>query len=145
MSVAVATPAIARTSGHAARPAASTGKARREVFFHSPSKNIYCIIFRYQGKASGRCDIKERRWPAPHRPHSCHLDYGNGAEVGAHGRGHYTCAGDTVIGQGHKTLRYGNSIKLGAIRCTSRRTGVTCQNVKTKHGFTLSREAVDFF
>ena len=141
-----AAPASARTAPppvRAARPA--VGKARGEVIFHSPSKNIYCVIFKYQGKASGRCDIKQRAWPAPHRPHSCHLDYGNGAEVGPHGKGHYTCAGDTVIAAHHKALPYGQSIKLGAVKCTSRRTGMTCHNVKTDHGFTISREAVDFF
>jgi hypothetical protein len=143
---AAATPAAARTTTAAgARTAPHHGKVRREVFFHSPSKNIYCIIFRFHGKATGRCDIMQRTWTAPPRPHSCHLDYGNGAEVGPHGKGHFTCVGDTVIGQGHRVLRYGHSMRLGAIKCTSRRTGMTCQNVKTRHGFTISRETVDFF
>jgi hypothetical protein len=144
--VAAATPAVARTTAESAGVGdGQHSKVTRDVFFHSPSKNIYCVIFRFHGRATGRCDIMQRSWPAPHKPHSCHLDYGNGAEVGPHGKGHFTCAGDTVIGQGHRVLRYGHSIKLGAIKCTSRRTGMTCQSVKTDHGFTISREAVDFF
>lgn len=143
--LAAAVPAAAHITAQSARTAGSHAKARREVFFHSPSRNIYCIIFRFHGKASGRCDIKQRTWPAPHKPRSCHLDYGNGAEVGPHGKGHFTCAGDTVIGQGRRVLRYGHSIKLGAIKCASRRTGITCRSVKTGHGFTISREEVAFF
>jgi hypothetical protein len=138
-----ATAAVAH-SAHASASAADA-TARREVFFHSPSKNIYCVIFRFHGKANGRCDIKEHSWTAPHKPRSCHLDYGNGAEVGPHGAGRFTCAGDTVIVRHHPTLRYGHSIKLGAIKCTSERTGMTCASVKSSHGFTLSRESYDFF
>ena len=137
--VAAATPAVASVG------VGEDSSARRQVFFHSPSKNIYCIIFRFQGKATARCDIMQRTWPAPHRPHSCHLDYGNGAEVGPHGKGHFTCAGDTILGQGHRVLRYGRSIKLGAIKCTSRRTGMTCRSVESDHGFAISRDAVAFF
>jgi Family of unknown function (DUF6636) len=143
--VAAATPAAARPLGHSTRSGASPSKTRGQLFFHSPSKNIYCVVFKYRGKATGRCDIKQRDWTAPQRPRSCHLDYGNGAEVGAHGDGRYTCAGDTVLGQGHRALRYGHAARLGAIKCSSRRTGMTCRNVKTGHGFTLSREAVAFF
>jgi hypothetical protein len=142
--VAAATPATARSTGNTAR-SASQGKTRNEIFFHSPSRNIYCLIYRFHGRASGRCDIKERNWSAPPRPRSCHLDYGNGAEVDPRGKGHFTCAGDTVIVPHHRALRYGHSIKLGAVKCTSRRTGMTCQSVKTGHGFMISREAVDFF
>ena len=144
--VAAAAPAAARTTAQGAlASAASHSKVRREIFFHSPSENVYCIIFRFRGRATGRCDIMQRSWPAPPRPRSCHLDYGNGAEVGPHGKGHYTCAGDTILGQGNRVVRYGHSIKLGAIKCTSRRTGITCRNIKTDHGFTISREAVGFF
>ena len=144
--VAAATPAVARNTAQGARVGVGEDSlARRQVFFHSPSKNIYCVIFRFHGKASARCDIMQRTWPAPHRPSSCHLDYGNGAEVGPHGKGHFTCAGDTILGQGHRVLRYGRSIKLAAIKCTSRRTGMTCRSVKTDHGFEISREAVAFF
>jgi hypothetical protein len=141
-SVAAAVPATAR---HAQGSAVQRAKARSNVFFHSPSENIYCDIFGFRAKANARCDISERSWPAPHRPRTCHLDYGNGTEVGPHGKGRFTCAGDTILGQGHRVLRYGHSAKLGAIKCTSRRNGMTCRNVETDHGFALSREAVDFF
>lgn len=111
-------------------------------FFQSPSKNIGCVIARGGHGAGGggaRCDIREHNWPTPPKPHSCHLDYGNGLEVGAHGKGHFTCAGDTVLGNG-PVLPYGDSIKFGGYKCKSNTTSMRCHNLKSRHGFSLSRE-----
>jgi uncharacterized protein DUF6636 len=105
-------------------------------FFQSPSENIGCAI----GKRSGvRCDIRERDWRPPARPPSCQLDWGNGLVVGRRGRGHFTCAGDTTLGQGPH-LGYGESIRRGRFRCVSRRSGMRCVNRRNGHGFSLSRQ-----
>jgi hypothetical protein len=37
-----------------------------------------------------------------------------------------------------RILRYGQTLKLGNFRCTSRPAGLTCASVHSKHGFLLS-------
>jgi hypothetical protein len=102
--------------------------------FQSPTKNIGCAISR----SFARCDIKARTWSPPPRPAACDLDYGQGLIVERRGRGHFVCAGDTVLGKG-RVLRYGRSIRMGAMTCTSRRRGMRCQS-RRGHGFLLSRD-----
>ncbi|MCE5292750.1 MAG: hypothetical protein LLG14_26440 [Nocardiaceae bacterium] len=46
-------------------------------------------------------------------------------------------------GQGFRVLQYGETIRVGDLACTSKRTGMTC--VYGSRGFTLSREEVDLF
>lgn len=123
---------------------APTALAAKNVrFFQSPSKNIGCVMARGQF-SQARCDIRHRDWKPPRKPHSCHLDWGNGVQVGAQGKGRYTCAGDTVLGQGH-VLAYGKSIRYGRFTCKSKTTGVKCHNRRTSHGFKLSRQRVRLF
>jgi hypothetical protein len=94
-----------------------------------------------QGTKGGeaRCDIAQRDWQAPPKPHSCHLDYGNGLEVTKHGKGQFTCAGDTVLGQG-PVLNYGDAINFGHYKCKSKTSGVRCRNRQSGHGFKISKE-----
>jgi hypothetical protein len=37
-----------------------------------------------------------------------------------------------------RKLAYGRTTKFGALRCTSRRTGITCRSTRSGHGFTVS-------
>jgi uncharacterized protein DUF6636 len=115
-------------------PAAQAGS------FQSPSKNIGCFIDR----SGVRCDIAKRSWSPPPKPSSCNLDYGQGVSVGRRGRARYVCAGDTALGSGPR-LAYGRSIRRGRFRCTSRRSGMRCANLRTGHGFTLARDRVRLF
>ncbi len=122
--------------------AGSAAMASTTKFFQSPSHNIGCVIVRGGHGAGGggaRCDIAEHTWQAPPKPHSCDLDYGNGLEVDKHGKGHFVCAGDTVLGQG-PVLNYGDAINFGHYKCKSKTSGVRCRNRKSGHGFKLSRE-----
>ena len=113
--------------------------------FQSPSKNIGCAIVKYHHSGSARCDIGEHSWQAPPKPHSCDLDYGQGVQVGEHGKGSYVCAGDTVLNNGGPILAYGDSIKYAGIKCRSNTTGMRCHSLDSRHGFSLSRERVVFF
>jgi hypothetical protein len=54
-------------------------------------------------------------------------------------RGKRVRATDTVFDPKAKVLAYGHSLTFGKIRCTSRRTGMTCRSAKG-HGFTVSVE-----
>ncbi len=110
------------------------------VGFASPSGNIGC----YMDSTQVRCDIRNRDWRPPQRPRWCPLDYGQGLIVTARGRGHYVCAGDTALDH-QRTLHYGASIRRGAFSCTSLTSGMRCTNLRTHHGFELSRQKADLF
>lgn len=112
--------------------------------FQSPSKNIGCVIVKGPGGRGARCDIRNHTWQAPPKPRSCHLDWGNGLEVGARGKGRFVCAGDTVLGQG-RVLPYGKRIRFGGFKCGSKPSGIRCFNRHTHHGFKLSRTVAKRF
>jgi hypothetical protein len=119
----------------AAAPSASAA-----TFFETPSHNIGCVI----SKSGARCDIRVREWTPPPKPASCPVDWGNGLTVGRRGVAHFVCAGDTVLG-GKRVLGYRKSIRRGRFRCTSRRNGVRCVNLRNEHGFKLARRAARWF
>ncbi|MBA2793408.1 MAG: hypothetical protein H0U32_05370 [Thermoleophilaceae bacterium] len=97
--------------------------------------NIGCAL----SKQSVRCDVARKFWRPPPKPSSCPVDWGNGLTLGRQGKPRYTCAGDTVLGQGRK-LAYGKSVSVGRFRCTSRKGAMRCINRRNNHGFELSRE-----
>ena len=47
---------------------------------------------------------------------------------------------DTVLDPKAKALGYGKSTKFGKLKCTSRKSGITCKSSKSGHGFTVSVE-----
>lgn len=53
------------------------------------------------------------------------------------------CPGDLV--QPARTLRYGRRLTLGGATCTSRKSGLTCRNLRRGYGFFLSRERQRIF
>lgn len=109
------------------------------LMFVTPSKNIGCGMT----ATEVRCDINERNWTPPAKPASCEFDYGQGLSVGD-GEAGFVCAGDTVLG-GPVVLDYGLVAQDGEIQCLSSPEGVTCRNLRTGRGFTLSREAYTVF
>jgi hypothetical protein len=126
-------------------PAFAQGATQHELKrFISPSRNIGCF-----GDNTGvRCDIGKHSAKPPKRPKNCQLDWGSAYEVNRTGRGHGLCVGDTALPDPNKrepVLKYGKTIRLGhGLRCTSRRTGMTCRNAGG-HGFTLSKTAIRIF
>ena len=117
-----------------AAPAYGSAFLQSSAFFQSPSGNIGCAI----STAGVRCDIAEKSWSPSPKPASCPVDWGNGLTLSRRGKARYTCAGDTVLGQGRK-LAYGKAISAGRFRCVSRKSGVRCTNRRNGHGFGLSR------
>ncbi len=112
----------------------AAGQASAAVYFHSPSRNIRCVI---AATALARCDIARRNWSPPPKPRTCPGDWGNGMQVPINGPGRFTCANDAV--PAGRKLAYGESIRRGPFRCTSRRRGMRCVNVRNAHGFAISR------
>lgn len=109
--------------------------AQGAFYFHSPSGNIGCGISRN----GARCDIAQHGWRAPKKPQSCKLDWGYGLTVSRHGPGTFFCASDSVLHLG-PSLAYGHKVRRGRFKCASRTDGMRCVNMRTHHGFKLSRE-----
>jgi hypothetical protein len=123
-----------------AGPAGAASDLDGLVTFQSPSKNVGCVMT----KTFARCDIRTRDWKPPKKPESCDLDWGQGVNIDATGKGVFICAGDTTLGQGKK-LAYGKSKTRGRFTCKSLKTGMRCTNTRNKHGFQLSRQKVSRF
>jgi hypothetical protein len=113
--------------------------------FKTPSGNIVCayIVTSNADTSSVQCGIKSGLRPAP-RNTCTDLDYsGKRVSLRATGRSvPVVCAGDPgafLYEKQARVLPYGSSWHGGGLRCTSRRTGMTCTN-RSGHGFFLSRQ-----
>ena len=111
--------------------------------FQSPSKNIACMYFEYDGHKALRCDIGDKSWRLP-KPSSCEQEWGNSFEVDAKGPASPSCTGDTQIGQPLPVLPYGEVWQRSGITCKSEEAGVTCFNAD-RRGFSLSRAKWEVF
>jgi hypothetical protein len=109
--------------------------------FRTPSGNIGC----YVDAELARCDIVERSWEPPPPPQVCELDWGGALSVDVDGTVGFVCAGDTTNDPASPELAYGDTIRVGAFRCDSAETGVTCAHETFGHGFTMSRSRYVMF
>ena len=106
--------------------------------FHVPSSGIACAV----DDRHVECMVNEpTAWHAPPYGKPCDGDHAEevGLEAGHVGRSFTSCRTDAV--GGGRTLAYGHSLRVGDIRCTSQRTGLTCVDLTSGHGFTVSRES----
>jgi hypothetical protein len=106
----------------------------------SPTGNVSCMI----APDWARCDIIDRDWTPPPRPADCEFDYGQGISLAPGEQAEFVCAGDTAFGP-DEVLPYGQSITAGVLRCESAQSWITCRDVRTGHGFSISREAYRLF
>jgi hypothetical protein len=149
-------PRTAAPAASAARTGTTTGGAAtttaggeppirtvRLATFQSPSGNIGCAI----AGGVARCDIAQRGWRPPARPSGCPdaVDFGQGVEVDTRASGRLVCAGDTARDPTSAKLPYGTAAAVEGFTCVSRRTGVTCTDATTGHGFELSRQGYRVF
>jgi hypothetical protein len=120
------------------------------VHFRSPSGNINCIG---QAATSGRpafvqCLVKTATWPTTRpKPAGCDLDWDPQSLALANRRVSVgSCRGDIgplCIDPADPcfTLRYGRSVDIGPIWCTSATAGVTCRYRSARRvGFRIARE-----
>ena len=120
------------------------------VHFRSPSGNINCIG---QAATSGspayvQCVVKTSTWPVKRpKPRSCDLDWDpQSLALGNRRVSVGSCRGDIgplCIDPADPcfTLRYGRSVDIGPIGCTSTTTGVTCRYATGRRvGFLIARE-----
>ena len=135
-----ASPEPAPQSEKLACPAPADREVNELTGFVAPSGNLSCMI----DADWARCDIIDRDWTPPPRPADCEFDYGQGISLGPGEQAQFVCAGDTAFGA-DEVLPYGESLMAGVLRCESAESGITCRDVQTGHGFSLSREAYRLF
>jgi hypothetical protein len=108
--------------------------------FVAPTGNVACMI----AADLARCDIIDRDWTPPPQPADCEFDYGHGIAIMPGKEAFFVCAGDTAFGP-DDVLAYGDSITAGPMRCESAESGITCRDVESGHGFTISLQAYQLF
>ena len=136
-----ATESSTTSTGEEGSPPAADVQVSKQTGFTSPTGNIGCVIDR----RTVRCDISERDWQPPPRPAGCsdQVDFGQGISLDAGGSPAFVCAGDTTLGGGDP-LPYGQSIAAGLLRCESEESGMSCRDIETGRGFTISKESYGF-
>ncbi|WP_254849201.1 hypothetical protein [Mycobacterium sp. GA-1841] len=108
--------------------------------FKSPSGSVRCRL----DAELARCDVADRSWAPPMRPASCEFDYGHGISVRPGRPAEFVCATDTTP-QTNAQLRERESVTAGTLRCESAGTGITCRDMKSRHGFAISRQGYQLF
>jgi hypothetical protein len=121
-------------------PASTDRKVNELTGFVSPTGNVSCMI----DADWARCDILDNDWSPPPRPADCEFDYGQGISLAPGEQAEFVCAGDTAFGP-DEVLPDGDSITAGVLRCESAESGITCRDVQTGHGFSISLEAYRLF
>ncbi len=126
-------------------PAGTTAEEPSQVFqpgdvgaFTSPSGNIACVMAVETGVS---CYIAEKNWTIdqPDDPFCEESDWGNAVDVTAAGV-EFPCYTDFAWNPGADVLAYGDRMEVGPFGCTSRESGVTCDN--GSDGFELARRQV---
>lgn len=123
---------------------ASPAVAEDFIGFQSPTGNIHCAMYIFDGRAEARCDLREYSPSYTRRPAGCDLDWGMAFAVGASGKGVLACVGDTVQDRRNPVLPYGEAVSLGGISCVSAKTGMTCTNAEG-HGFSVAKAKQKLF
>jgi hypothetical protein len=100
--------------------------------FRSPTGKLGCAFYR-----------------DAHTPRQVRCDWQGGGDhavmVPARGPARAIDVTDTVRNPEAPVLAYGRSTRFGALRCTSRRRGITCRSLRSGHGFFVSVETVRMF
>lgn len=107
--------------------------------FQSPTGNIVCRL----DESSARCRITDFSFDAPAKPADCQGSWGGDLVVDASGA-RFVCAAPDPTGNSPE-LPYDRSTIVGDVGCLSARTGVTCIDRSSGHGFLVSRERAGTF
>lgn len=131
-----------------------------EASFASPSGHLTCRL----GGISARCDVGGPTFSPPSRPASCRYEWGQTVELEVGRPAEFACVsdpsykgGDTtapfwyqpgvdarskIFRDGGYALGYGHVLQSASIKCViDPSSGVTCQTLDGRHGFTLAMQA----
>ena len=110
--------------------------------FWSPRRTVGCVI----DTGYARCDARRQAWAIPPKPAWCPFEYGQGAVVTWQGRAGLVCADDTaLLARPGRILPYGKVVRFGRLGCRSTRRYMVCQNLRSGHGFRVSRSRYRLF
>ncbi len=123
---------------------ASAAMADDYVGFRSPTGNIHCALYTWEGGTEARCDLRELTPSYKKPPAGCEFDWGHSFAVGGRGKGYLACVSDAVFDPGNPVLGYGQAVSLGGISCVSAKTGITCTNAEG-HGFSVAKAKQKLF
>jgi hypothetical protein len=116
--------------------------------FRSPSGNLDCRLDDQavdEVRSVVGCHAYEHDFAAPQTPADCEGDLVPAVWLGMDDVVMYGwCSGDPFA-VAQETLPYGSATAVGDFACLSEASGVTCWNVKSKHGFVISRESYRVF
>lgn len=121
-------------------PVASASVRSRYRAFRSPTGAIQCAMLSVTG------GLHEASCTSAYTLRRLRPGCGAGSAVVINLRGRaYLDSVCNPFGFHLKPLRYGHSISLGGLRCSSARTGMTCRSLQSGHGFKLSRNSLKRF
>jgi hypothetical protein len=114
--------------------------------FTTPSGNIACAVFDYDGPPELSCEIAETAWKPASPIEECELDSGKQITMTLQGaaRGSWWCAGDTWRHPGIKPLAYGQTWSSQGFSCVSTKANLRCTNAAGR-GWEMARGAVRIF
>jgi len=126
-----------------------TSRVDSTASFVSPSDNIRCVLGDDGGDDVGvsyaGCHIAQADWAGPAEPSDCELDWFPLAVwVSADGTDLGDCRGDAFAFDADR-LDYGQALAVGDVVCRSEASGVTCENLTTRTGFTIARSGLTLF
>lgn len=112
--------------------------------FTTPSRNIACYVDSGDPQDGGeaRCDIAQADWHPTPKPDSCHYAWGPALTVGPDRAG-FGCVSDSA--NNDNVVPYGTRETRGDFTCEVEQAGVTCSDLATGHGFSVSRQSYRFF
>ena len=100
---------------------APASASARTIFIQSPSHNIACQL---DSRYGALCTVFSLR---------------RQASVSQRGKVKVFDQNSNPPSGGVRTLNYGHSLRVGKVRCTSKRTGMRCVHIPTGHGYIASR------
>ena len=118
------------------------------VVFVSPSRNLRCGVVHWDGPATWGCSIIEKEWEFPRESpddfcYDAQVSCGWGIEATGDEMPHPRKRGDVAFESEYRTdspvLGYGTSVSYSGITCVSEERGITCEDIRTGHGFTISK------
>lgn len=113
----------------------------RYVGFHSRDLSLGCgMSWDPKYGSSARCDVDKAAYTTPLTADCTELDQGDSLSLELTVAS--TCHGDTVLRAG-SVLGVGHAKKVGDIRCSMARDGVTCRNLVSGHGFRMSKDSYE--
>lgn len=119
-------------------------QAEEYIAFQSPTGNIHCSIYEWDGSTTVRCDLREYVPSYSKRPAGCEYDWGMSFAVDARGKGYLACVSDSMVDRGNPVLAYGEAVSMGGISCVSAKTGMTCTNA-AGNGFSVAKSKQKLF